>query len=285
MSGAANSFQRRGMARRLGTNVSFITGFIFLSVSLMLVVLSRTLLSGDPMAMVAAPLLAPGESWDTPLGTDMLGRDILVQIAHGARISLLIGVTATVLSLTLGLGIGVSAGYFGGWVDRIATRVTELFQTLPQLLLATVFVAVLPPSVWSVVLAVGMTGWTQIARVVRAEVLQIKQAEFVQAASIAGMGHARVIFHEILPNTLSTVIVMTSILIASAILTEAALSFLGLGDPNVVSWGAMIGIGRTVLRDAWYVSAFPGIATLVTVLGFTLIGNGLNDAMNRRNAT
>lgn len=276
------SAYENSILHRLQANPAFIAGALLLSFTVTLAILSVTVLDADPMAMVARPLLLPGENPRFPLGTDMLGRDLALQIAHGARISLFVGITAAALSVTIGLLVGVGGGYFGGWVDIACTRMTELVQTLPQLLLAIVLVAVLTPSIWSVVLALGLTSWTQIARVVRSEVLRLRQAEFVQAASIAGMGHLRIIFHEILPNVVSVSIVLTSVLIATAILTEAALSFLGLGDPNLVSWGGMIGVGRTVLRDAWYVSALPGIATLVTVLGFTLLGNGLNDALNRR---
>ncbi len=276
------SARNSSLGRRLAANPAFLGGAVLLGLLLLLVVLSFTALSADPMAIVARPFLEPGEDPRFPLGTDMLGRNMLVELVHGARVSLLVGSTATALSLSIGLSIGLASGYFGGAVDAACTRLTELFQTLPPLLLAIVLVAVLTPSIWSVVLAIGLTSWTQIARVVRPEVMRLKQSDFVQAAEIAGMGHGRIIFHEILPNVLSTVVVLASILIASAILTESALSFLGLGDPNLMSWGGLIGAGRTVLRDAWYVSAWPGLATLVTVLAFTLVGNGLNDALNRR---
>ncbi|WP_454917687.1 ABC transporter permease [Xanthobacter sediminis] len=271
-------FLRRG----LPLNPALFAGLVLLAAVLALLGASCTVLDADPMAIVARPFLEPGENPRFPLGTDMLGRDMLTAVAHGTRVSLLVGLSSTAFALALGLTAGIAGGYFGGVVDLVATRVTELFQALPALLLAIVLVAVLTPSIWSVILAIGLTSWTQIARVVRPEVLRLKQADFVHAAAIGGMGHAGIILHEILPNVLSTVWVLTSILIAGAILTEAALSFLGLGDPNLMSWGALIGAGRTVLRDAWHVSALPGIATLVTVLAFTLIGNGLNDALNRR---
>lgn len=268
--------------RQLLRNVPFMIGLTLFCLVMGLLVLSVTALRADPLAIVAAPYIEPGWHVRFPLGTDMLGRDVAVQLAHGARISLQIGICATALSVFLGVLIGTLGGYFGGYADLIATRVTELFQTLPNLLLAIVLTAVMTPSVWSVVLAIGLTSWTQIARVVRPEVMRLKQTDFVHAASIAGMSHWQIIRREILPNIGSTVIVLASILIANAILTESALSFLGLGDPNLISWGAMIGEGRLELYDAWYVCTFPGIATLVTVLSFTLLGNGLNDILNRR---
>ncbi|KAF1044497.1 ABC transporter permease [Xylophilus sp.] len=207
---------------------------------------------------------------------------MLTQMVHGARVSLLTGVVAGVVAVALGTLLGVLAGYFGGWVDRTCTRITEVFLTLPQLLLAIVLVAVLTPSVWSTTLAIGLTSWPQVARVVRPEVMRLRQADFVHAASLSGMAPLQVIWREVLPNVVPTVVALASVLVATAILTESALSFLGLGDPNVASWGAMIGAGRSVLRDAWYVAAFPGFAILVTVLAFALIGNGINDALHLR---
>ncbi len=258
-----------------------LAGLVLLGVCVALIVLSFTWLSGDPLAMAGRPFLKPGDDPRFLLGTDMLGRDVLKQVAHGARVSLLIGTASTVLAVSIGAVVGLLSGYAGGWLDRALTRITEVFQTIPQLLFAIVLVAILPPSIWSVVIAVGITGWTTIARVLRPEVMRLRNADFIQAAQIAGMRPADIILREILPNVLALIVVMASILIATAILTEAALSFLGLGDPNLVSWGGMIGIGRTVLEDGWHISLFPGLATIATVLGFTLIGNGLNARLHR----
>lgn len=266
------------------TDGSLLAGFVLLGVTVALILLSLTSLSGDPLAMAGRPFLKPGEDARFLLGTDMLGRDVLKQVAHGARVSLLIGVASTVLAVLIGAMVGLASGFAGGWLDRALTRVTEVFQTIPQLLFAIVLVAVLPPSIWSVIIAVGVTGWTTIARVLRPEVMRLRNADFIQAAQIAGMRPIGIVVREILPNVLGLIVVMASILIATAILTEAALSFLGLGDPNLVSWGSMIGAGRTVLEDGWHVSLFPGLATVVTVLGFTLIGNGLS-ARFRRSTT
>lgn len=278
----SNPFPLSNLSARLRGNAVFVIGAVLMSVVLAMIVLSFTIYRGNPLGLQGLPFLFPGEEQEHVLGTDMLGRDMLMLLLHGARVSVLIGLCAALLAVVLGVTVGVLAGYFGGALDWLLTRITELFQTLPQLLLALALVAVLTPSIWSVVLAIGLTSWTQIARVVRPEVARLRGADFVQAANLSGMSSAAVIWHEVLPNITSTIIALATILIANAILTESALSFLGLGDPNIVTWGAMIGSGRAVMRDAWWVAAFPGITTLVTVLAFTLLGNGLSNALNRR---
>lgn len=273
-----------GTPGRLARSPAFLLGTLLLALTLVSILLSFTVYAGNPLAIVASPFIEPGGEPGFPLGTDMLGRDMSIQMLHGARVSLLIGIVAAAVAVLIGVSLGVLGGYFGGWVDAVCTRITELFQTLPQLLLAIVLVAVLTPSIWSTMLAIGFTSWPQIARVVRPEVMRLRQADFVHAAALSGMGPLRLIWHEVLPNISSTIVALASILVATAILTESALSFLGLSDPNVASWGAMIGAGRSVLRDAWYVAAFPGFAILTTVLAFALLGNGLNDALNRRHS-
>lgn len=237
---------------------------------------------GDPLDMVARPFVWPFTTWAYPLGTDMLGRDLLVGLVHASRVSLAVGLTAAGLAVFVGVLFGALSGYFGGWVDQVLTRITEVFQTMPPLVFVVVVVAILTPSVSSIVLGIAVTSWPQISRLVRAETLRLRDAEFVQAARVMGMGHARIILTHILPNAVSPVVVAGSILVASAILTEAALSFLGLGDPNLISWGSMIGAGREVLRTAWYMTALPGIAISFTVMALNLLGNGLNDVLNPR---
>jgi peptide/nickel transport system permease protein len=159
-----------------------------------------------------------------------------------------------------------------------------MFQTLPSFLFAIVLVVILTPSIHSIVFAIGVTSWPQIARLVRAEAMRVRHAEFVSAAITIGLGHWRILFTHMLPNSTAPVVVATSILMAQAILTEASLSFLGLGDPNVISWGSMVGAGRATLRTAWYMTALPGFAIFATVISFMLLGNGLNDLLNPRNA-
>jgi peptide/nickel transport system permease protein len=197
-------------------------------------------------------------------------------------VSLEIGVAAGVLATLAGLLIGAVAGFYGGLVDDVLMRITELFQTMPALLFTIVMVVVLHPSVATIVLGVALTSWPQVARLVRAEALRVSRAEFVQAAIVVGMSRPRIVFTHVLPNVATTAIVMFSILAGNAILTEAVLSFLGLGDPNVITWGSMIGSGREALQTAWYMTALPGCAVLVTVLSLNLIGNGLNDLANPR---
>jgi peptide/nickel transport system permease protein len=243
----------------------------------------------------AAPWLYPGSPWDMagppfrpplapgfPLGTDQLGRDVIAGIAHGARVSLMVGVVSTTAAVLIGGLIGALAGYFGGWIDDALMRFTEFFQTIPSFVLAIVLVAVFRPSIASIVVAIAIVSWPPVARLARGEFLALRQREFVQSAIVIGQSDLRIIFSEILPNALSPIIVAGSLNIASAILLESALSFLGLGDPNLMSWGYMIGAARNVIRTAWWMSVFPGIAIFVTVLAINLVGEGLNDALNPR---
>ncbi|MES2188044.1 MAG: ABC transporter permease [Pseudomonadota bacterium] len=245
-------------------------------------VLAVPLAGKDPLAMVARPYLWPGTDMAHPLGTDMLGRDLLAGILHGARFSLLIGLAAGLLAALFGLLVGSVAGYCGGAIDALLMRVTDIFQTMPSLVFTIVLVVILRPTVGSIVLGIAVTSWPNIARLVRAEALRLRHSEFVQAAAVQGLGDLRIIGIHILPNVLSPAVVMASILVGHAILTEASLSFLGLGDPNIASWGSMIGSGREVLRTAWYMTAIPGVAIFLTVIALNLIGNALNDLLNPR---
>ena len=247
-----------------------------------LAALAPWLFPGDPLDMVATPLLWPGQDAEFPLGSDSLGRNVLAGLAHGARVSLTVGAVAATLSLSIGILVGATAGYFGGIVDDVLVRVTELFQTVPTFLLVVVIVAIGQPSIPVIVLAIGLASWPVIARLVRAEFRSLREAEFIQAARSQGFSHLRIIVQEILPNAMPPVIVTTAVLVASAILIESSLSFLGMGDPNAVSWGSMIGEGRELLRTAWYLTALPGVAIVLTVLALNLLGDALNDAFNPR---
>lgn len=268
--------------RALARNPSALVGLFILLAMLVMALLAPWLFPGDPLDMVAAPLIWPGQDAEFPLGSDSLGRNVLAGIAHGARVSLTVGVVAALLSLLIGLLVGSTAGYFGGRVDDVLVRLTELFQTVPSFLLVIVVVAIGQPSVSVIVLAIGLASWPVIARLVRAEFRSLREAEFVLAARSQGFSHARIIWQEMLPNALPPVIVTTSVLVATAILIESALSFMGMGDPNAVSWGSMIGEGRELLRTAWYLTALPGAAIVLTVLALNLVGDGLNDAFNPR---
>lgn len=237
---------------------------------------------GDPLRRAGVPLTAPFVDPANPLGTDQLGRNILSQLFYGARISLLVGVAATLISILIGVIIGALAGYYGGWIDDLLMRVTEAFQTIPNFVLLLTLVAILGSKIEWITLAIGIVSWTAPARMVRAEFMSLRNREFVDAARNLGVSNTSLIFREILPNALPPIIVYASVIMALAILLESALAFLGLGDPNYASWGNMIGQGRAVLRTAWYCSAIPGIAIVLTVLSFSLLGEGLNDAMNPR---
>ena len=252
---------------------------IFLLVILMGITCS-VLFEESPWMMVAQPLLLPFQDSQYWLGTDMLGRDIAAGLAYGARVSLLVGVVSTLVAVLVGVLIGAAAGFYGGWVDDVLMRFTEFFQTIPQLAMAVVLVAILSPNIYSIVGAIAVVSWPPVARLVRGEFLSLKQREFVQAAVVIGQRPARIIFTQILPNAISPIIVTASLMIATAILTESALAFLGLGDRNMMSWGFMIGASRTMLREAPWMSVMPGVAILLTVLAINLIGEGLNDAMN-----
>lgn len=263
-------------------NPSAMAGSLILLAILLMAVFAEHLFAGDPLNMVAMPLLWPGQDMAFPLGTDSLGRDVAAGIAHGARVTLLVGVVAAFISLLIGGLIGCVAGYFGGWIDDVLVRITEVFQTIPSFLLVIVIVVIGNSTVPVIVLAIGLASWPVIARLVRAEFRALREAEFVLAARSQGFSNMRIIFQEMAPNVLSPVIVTLSVVVASAILIETGLSFLGLGDPNVVSWGSMIGEGRDQLRTAWFLTALPGVFIVLTVMSLNLVGDGLNDAANPR---
>jgi len=261
---------------------SAIIGLLLLLLVLAMAATADWFYPRDPLALAGRPLLWPFTNPRFLLGTDNSGRDIAAQIFHGARISLLIGVVATVISIMIGITIGAFAGYYGGWVDTALMRVTEAFQTLPNFILLLVLVAVFGSTITTVTVAIGIVSWPASARLTRAEFLSLRSREFVQAGRTLGLKDAKLIFGEILPNALPPVIVYASVVMAVAILLESALAFLKLSEPNVASWGNLIGAGRDVLRVQWYVSAIPGVAILITVLAVSLVGQGLNDALNPR---
>lgn len=267
---------------RFLANPAALAGLVLLAVIAAAALSAPWLFPHDPLDLVGTPLSWPGQDPAFPLGTDTMGRDVAAGLAHGARVSLLVGLAAAALSLTIGVSVGAAAGYFGGWADRVLVRLTELFQTIPSFLLVIVIVAIAQPSVGVIALAIGVSSWPVVARLVRAEFRSLVHAEFVQAARAQGYGHLRIVLAEILPNALPPIIVTTSVLVANAILMESALSFMSLGDPNVVSWGSMIGDAREMLRTAWYLAALPGLSIVTTVLALNLLGDAANDAFNPR---
>ena len=277
MKASSVAFSQRARRSR-----AFMLGMLLLAILILMAISAHVFYPTDPLDIVGPPSLWPGANARFPLGTDMLGRDMAAIIFHGSRISLTIGFFAAAIAILVGVLFGSVAGYCGGVVDDVLMRITEFFQTIPGFLFAIVLVIIMRPSVQSTILAIGFTAWPQIARLMRAEVMRVRGSDYVLAAITMGRGHLATILDHILPNSAAPVIVATSVLVANSILMEASLSFLGLGDPNVASWGAMIGAGREVLRTAWYMSAVPGLAVFLTVMGFGLIGNGLNDILNPR---
>lgn len=258
----------------------FVLSSIVVVVVVVMAALADTLYPGDPLDMVADPLLWPGQDMMFPLGTDTLGRDLAAGIVHGARASLLVGLSSAVLGLVIGTTVGSIAGYFGGWIEDVLIRITEIFQTIPTMLLIIVILAIGDPSLNLIALSIGLASWPMIARLARAEFKSLREADFVMAARGLGYGRPRIIVREILPNAMPTLIVAASVLVANGILLESAVSFLNLGDPNVVSWGSLIGAGRTQLRTEWYLSALPGLAIVLTVLAINIIGDRLTDILN-----
>lgn len=267
-------------ARRFARNRAALIGCALLLVVIGFAVAAPWLFPRPPLRIVGRPETWPFLSWRFPLGTDSLGRDIAAMVAHGARTTLLIGLFASLTATLIGVSIGATAAYFGGWVDEALMRFTELFQTIPNLIFVLTIVAILGQRIEYITVAVGIVTWTPIARLTRAEFLTLRDREFVQACRAMGMSDWRIMIAEILPNALPPVIVLASLVVAGAILFESAVSFLGLGDPNVSSWGRLIGDGRTLIRTSWYICAVPGVAIMLTVLALNLIGDGLNDALN-----
>jgi peptide/nickel transport system permease protein len=269
-------------AKRFCRNRSAVVGLLLLVCVALMAISAPLLFPEDPWDMVAAPFLWPGQDPKFLLGSDIMGRDLASGLFHGARISLLVGFTATLAAVLLGTAVGAIAGFYGGRIDSALMALTELFQTIPQFIFAIVVVAILAPTVTTVTFALAIVSWPAIARLVRAEFMTLRERDFVLAGISVGMSNWRIITTQILPNALGPIIVTGSLMIATTILTEAGLAFLGLGDPNVMSWGTIIGAGRDALRSAWYITAIPGLAIMFTVLGLNLVGEGLNDALNPR---
>lgn len=243
-----------------------------------------------------APILSPYDPTDLDasyilsspnqhhwFGTDRLGRDVLSRIIWGSRISLLVGFVAVGIATFIGILVGAIAGYYGGWVDGLIMRFVDLMLCFPTFFLILAVIAFLEPSIWNIMVVIGVTGWMGVARLVRAEFLTLKEREFVLSARALGASDLRIIFRHILPNSLAPVLVSATLGVAGAILTESALSFLGIGiQPPTPSWGNILTGGKDNLEIAWWLSFFPGLAILVTVLGYNLLGEGIRDALDPR---
>lgn len=262
-------------------NPSAVVGTLLLLAIVATVVIGPMFIATGPFDMVGPPMTPPGSPYGL-LGTDYLGRNILVQLVYGGRATLLVGVVAAFLSVFIGIAIGAVSGYYGGWVDEALMRLTELFQVMPALLLAMVLVTLFSPTLWTIAIAIGVSSWTATARLARGEFLRLKQQDYTLAERMIGARNTRIIWRVILPNAMAPLVVSATLAVGVAILFSAGLSFLGLGDPNIMSWGLMIGNNRPYILVSWWTVTFPGIAIFLTVLAVSLIGDGLNDALNPR---
>ena len=265
--------------RMFAANYVAVTGLIILTFIILISLIGPQLYKTDPFEMVWAPFSPPGEEGFL-LGTDYLGRDLLAQIIHGGRASLMVGCAAALLSALIGITLGAIAGYYRGWVEELLMRITEFFQVLPTLLFSMVLVALFGASLPMITFSIGVVSWTAVARITRAEFLKIRELEYVIAARSGGARDMNLIFYVILPNALPPIVVQTALLVGFAILFEAGLSFLGLSDPNVMSWGAIMGNNRPYILQQGFTIMYPGLAIFITVLSISLVGDGLNDALN-----
>lgn len=300
-----------GALREIWQNRSAAVGLVIVVVAVIVALACQWLAPLDPLDQYRQhTTVKPGTQFEADarnggrggvfwLGTDINGRDVLSRVLYGARVSLLVGVVATLLNVIIGLIIGTLAGYFGRWLDVVLMRLTDTFFAFPGMLLAIIILATLnqpavrealtgvtnriEPGMWGLFIALGLTGWTGIARVIRGQVLSLKEQEFVEAARAVGCGHARIILVHLIPNCLAPLIVLGTMQVAYNILSEAGLSFLGLGiQPPEASWGGMLSEGRNYMESAWWWGVFPGLALALTVLGFNLFGDGLRDVLDPR---
>ena len=262
------------LANRAAMVASIVLAFVVLAT-----IFGPMLYPVDPFEMVWAPFTPPGQEGFV-LGTDYLGRDMLAALLNGGRVSLTIGLVAALMSVFIGISFGALAGFYRGLVEEVLMRITEFFQVLPTLLFSMVIVALFGASLEVVTIAIGVVSWTAVARITRAEFLRIRELEYVTASRAAGASNVTLMTRVILPNALPPIIVQAALMVGSAILFEAGLAFLGLSDPNVVSWGQIIGSNRPYILDASFTVTIPGLAIFVTVLSISLIGDGLNDALN-----
>jgi ABC-type dipeptide/oligopeptide/nickel transport system permease subunit len=278
----------RRLWRKFLRNPIGVAGGVILLTVLMGAVFADYLAPHEPnrqrlIARFKPPFWAEGGSMTYPLGTDNVGRDIWSRIIHGSRISLIVGVCAVGVSMLIGVTLGLVSGFWGGRMDSVIMALVDIMLAFPQLILAFAMVAVIGPGIGNIILVLGITGWERYARVVRGEVLALREREFVQAARAVGVANLKIAFGHIMPNTFSSVIVMATLQTAQAILAEAALSFLGLGTGRTYpSWGQMISLGRDYIGIAWWLSTFPGLAILLTVLAINLVGDRIRDMFDPR---
>lgn len=270
---------RQGLAERTLARTGGRTGAGLVGGLVVVALLAPVLAPADPYA-ISGPSLAPPGGMH-PLGTDALGRDLLSGLLFGARASLVVAVGVAALVLVVGGTVGAFSAWLGGWWDDVLMRLTEFFQALPRFFLAILAIAVFGPGLELLILVLGLTSWTMLARVVRAEVLSLKQREFVDAARALGASSGRIVLRELLPNALPPALALLGLIMGRVLLVEASLGFLGLGDPNTMSWGLIAGSAQPYLRLAWWLPFFPGLAILLAVLGFNLLGDAITAALGR----
>ena len=260
-----------------------VLGLCLTTIVVLAAVLAPIIATADPFAVEGPSLAPPSRAY--PMGTDALGRDLWSGIAYGARTSVLVGVSVAAIAMWIGIGVGMWSGYRGGLIDDLLMRVTEWFQALPRFFLAVVVLAQFGPGVDRLVLVLGLTSWPLIACVVRAQVLSVKEQDFVVYAQATGATVGRILSRHVLPHTLASATTLVGLVIGQVILLEASLGFLGLGDPNAMSWGYLASEAQPFLRVAWWLPVFPGLAIMTAVLGFNLLGDALTNALDARHQT
>ena len=277
MSGPYREFWRRFFTNRFAG-----AGLVIIVVLFVISLGAAFLTPYDPSAIDAWHVLLPPSAAHF-FGTDELGRDVFTRVIYGARVSLKVGFVAVGIAVAIGTVVGLFAGFYGGWMDSLLMRLVDIMLCFPTFFLILAVIAMLEPSIWYIMVIIGLTGWMGVARLVRAEVLSLKSRDFVLAARVLGASDLRIIFRHILPNALSPVLVSATLGVAGAILTESALSFLGIGvQPPTPSWGNILTSGKDYIEFAWWLSLFPGVAILVTVLSYNLVGEGIRDALDPR---
>jgi peptide/nickel transport system permease protein len=280
--GAGTSSFFRDFLRRLLRNRLAAAGGVVVLLLFVVAAFPSLLTDKDPNRIDILRILAP-PSAEHPLGTDELGRDVLSRMAHGARISMEVGFVATGIATVIGLLVGLVAGFYGKWVDAVLMRFVDIMLCFPSFFLILAVIAFLGPSILNIMAVIGLTSWMGAARLVRAEMLSLKERDFVAAARAQGAGDLRIIFRHILPNALAPILVWATLGVAGAILVESSLSFLGIGvQPPTPSWGNILTAGKDNIEFAWWLSVYPGLAILVTVLGYYLLGEGIQDAADPR---
>ena len=270
----------RGALRMFLRNKAAVVGLVVFSLIVLVTIFGPGLYGVNAIKMVARPFLGPGSELAPLLGTDYLGRDILAGIIGGGRATLFVAAVAAAMTMTIGIVVGSLAGYFGGWIDALLMRFTEIFQVMPGLLFSMVVIFLLGPGTRNETLAIGLTLWPLAARLARAEFLRLRELEYVKAARAIGCSDLRIMFRTILPNAMPPLLVSATLTVVIAILFHSGLAFLGMVDVNTISWGSMLGKNRGYTLTAWWMVFFPGIAIVITGLSISLVGDGLQDAFN-----